>query len=117
VLLAFDGSPKAQEALFMTAYLSVFWEFIVTIVTVEEPGIAPETLDRAVAYLKKYAVDTRPIRAAGRPADAILEAAGQVEANLIVTGGYHSRLLRGSAIGHTVDTLLKKAAVPLLICR
>ncbi len=117
VLLAFDGSPKAKEALFLTAYLSVFWEFSVTVVTVEEAGMPPETLQNAVQYLEKYNVDTRPVQASARPVEAILEAAGQAQANLIVTGGYHSRRLLPSAIGHTLDTLLGRVEVPLLICR
>lgn len=51
-LLSYDGSPKADEALFVTAYLASRWPIALTVVTVETEYTAPAALDKARVYLE-----------------------------------------------------------------
>ena len=47
-LLAYDGSPKAQEAAFVSTYLAVQWDITLVVVTVSEGArTTAKTLDRA----------------------------------------------------------------------
>ena len=39
-LLAYDGSPKSKEALFVAAYLGETWQTRLTLITVNDPGRA-----------------------------------------------------------------------------
>ena len=50
-LLAYDGSNKSKEALFIAAYMSARWKWPLHIITVDD-GSAD--LDVEVAYAKKY---------------------------------------------------------------
>jgi hypothetical protein len=47
VLLAYDGSPRADEALFLATYLADRWGTILTVITVAEKGHVP----RGTGYL------------------------------------------------------------------
>jgi len=51
--LAYDGSPKSEEALFVATYLSVRWDVPLVVVTVIETGrTTSEPLARAQGYLE-----------------------------------------------------------------
>jgi len=43
-LLAYDGSPKSKEALFVAAYLGERWQTRLTLITVNDPGRADGTV-------------------------------------------------------------------------
>ncbi|NIU60737.1 MAG: hypothetical protein GWN66_02915, partial [Pseudomonas stutzeri] len=54
-MLAYDGSPKADEALFVATYLSCRWDITLVVVTVIETGrTTTETLARAREYLETH---------------------------------------------------------------
>jgi len=57
VLLAYDGSSKAQEGLFVATYLAGRWGIPLVVVTVEDNGIrAPEILKDAKDYLQSHKI-------------------------------------------------------------
>jgi nucleotide-binding universal stress UspA family protein len=117
-VLAYDGSLKAQEALFMAAYLAGFWGISLSVVTVVERGRAtPETLSAARQYLEAHGVQAEYVQASGSPADAVLQTAESQGSNLLITGSYGSSPLKEMIIGSTVDHLLRRADQPVLICR
>jgi nucleotide-binding universal stress UspA family protein len=117
-VLAYDGSLKAQEALFMAAYLAGFWGISLSVVTVIEQGRATsETLSAAQQYLEAHGVQAEYVQASGAPADAVMQTAERQGSNLLITGSYGSSPLKEMIIGSTVDHLLRRAAQPMLICR
>jgi nucleotide-binding universal stress UspA family protein len=118
VLLAYDGSPKANEALYVSTYLSAQWEVPLVVVSVGEPGRAVSlALTRAWTYLGKHGVHAMYVGRQGRVGDVILEVAQEHSSSLIVMGGYGFSPVIQIVLGSAVDQVLRTLRRPVLICR
>jgi nucleotide-binding universal stress UspA family protein len=117
-LLAFDGSPKANEALFVAAYLAGKWEIPLMVVTVvDDPEISSNALDSARRYLEARQVQATYLAAYGNVAESILETAAEQGHDLLLMGGYGHGPFLDAVLGNTVDKILRVASLPVLICR
>lgn len=117
-LLPFDGSPKAEEALFAATYLALNWKLALTVVTVVEAQNTTEaTLEHARSYLEGHGVQAAYRIEQGAAADAILATAAASNSDLIVIGGYGFNPLLEIVLGSTVDKVLRASRLPVLICR
>ena len=117
-LLAYDGSPKAEEALFVATYLAGAWDIALAVVTVVETGrTTSEPLERAREYLESHDVQATFVKESGPVAEAILRTAETQESNLIVMGGYGFSPVLEVVLGSAVDQVLREAGRPMLICR
>ena len=117
-LLAYDGSPKAKEALFVATYLTARWELELTVVAVdEEERTAADILEHARLYLIARGVSATYVTGEGSVAAAIRRAAEDHQCDVIVMGGYGFRPLLEVVLGSTVDQVLRWRRWPVLICR
>jgi nucleotide-binding universal stress UspA family protein len=117
-LLAFDGSVKAREALYIAAYLSEKWGIPLEVVSVEDSSrTTQETLSQAKTYLENHNVQARYFLESGHPAEAILRVHQREGCDWIVMGGYGLNPLLEFVLGSTVDQVLRESNVPTLICR
>lgn len=117
-LLAYDGSPKANEALFVAAYLAGKWQIPLTVVTVlEEDHITADTLARAQQYLESRHVAADFTQAEGVIAQAIINTAERHESDFIIMGGYGFNPVMEVVLGSEVDEILRAKRWPVLICR
>lgn len=117
-LLAYDDSPKAQEALFVATYLAGRWHIPLVVITVTEGRrVTQEALERAGRYLEQRRVPALTLQERGPEAPAILAAAEAHDADLILMGGYGSGPMVEAVLGSTVDQVLRQSRRPLLICR
>jgi len=115
--LAYDGTPKADEALFVATYLAGRWQIPLTVVTVlEGDHVPPETLARAEEYLAAHGVQAKVVQEEGPVASAILITAEEQQADLIVMGGYGRSPMLEVVLGSAVDEVLRSARRPVLIC-
>jgi nucleotide-binding universal stress UspA family protein len=121
-LLAYDGSPKAREALFLAAYIAQKWELSLSVVTIARQGrVTPEaqaaTLAGAQEFLASYGVLAEIISASGPIATSILLTAETSHCDLIIMGGYGRGPLLTAFIDDVVDQVLRRANRPVLLCR
>ena len=117
-LLAYDGSPKAEEALFVATYLSARWRIPLAVVTVMETRRATaRTLTRARNYLERHGVEATFVKEKGPVAEVILQVAEEQTSDLIIMGGYGYRPVLEVVLGSAVDQLLRTSCRPMLICR
>jgi nucleotide-binding universal stress UspA family protein len=117
-LLAYDGTPKAQEALFLATYLAGRWHIPLTVVTVSEKNEATlEIITQAYNYLADHGVAATYIIESGPVAENILKTAATHRSNLIIMGGYGLTPMLEVVLGSSVDQVLRQACQPLLICR
>jgi nucleotide-binding universal stress UspA family protein len=117
-LLAYDGSPKANEALFVATYLSGRWDIELFMMTVMESGRATQdTLTQAQDYLENHGVQATLIKGSGAIAEAILVAGKERGTDLIVMGGYGFSPIKELALGSTVGSILRSSSQSVLICR
>ena len=118
LLLAYDGSPKAEEALFVVTYISGQWNIPPVVVTVTESGrTAPETGARAQEYLEARGVESTLLERQGPVATEIMVTAEEYECDLVVMGGYGFQPVLEVVLGSAVDEVLRTSRRPVLICR
>lgn len=116
-LLAFDGSPKSKEALFVATYLAEQWKTELTIFT----GLADESSDSSIQefaqnYLEFNEIEARFITQRYSP-EAFKMIAEEINADLIIMGGYSGSILKEMTIGSSVNYMLRESQLPILICR
>ena len=118
-LLAYNGAPKAEEALYVAAYLAAKWKIQLCVLIIEEEKLDVKKLKyRAQQYLRNHSADaTIKIHKPGERAKIIMDMAQQNECDFILMGGYKAKPLVEVVLGSVVDEVLRKTTVPLLICR
>jgi nucleotide-binding universal stress UspA family protein len=117
-LLAYDGSPESEEALFVAAYLGQRWGLPLAVVTVEESRRADEgTLHRAVTYLNEHGVQAKGMLRRGEVTKTILVAAQECGCDWLVMGGSGYSPFGTLFTRSTVQRVLREAPFPVLICR
>lgn len=116
-LLAFDGSPKSKEALFVAAYIAERWGTRLTVMTLTGTGNASTSAqDNARAYLDLHEIEAEYVLTSGS-SDAFLGVSHERDISLILMGGYSGNALKEVVIGSLVNHLLRKFEYPILICR
>lgn len=117
-LLAYDGSPKAEEGLYLAAYMASRWRIKLTVASVTESGnVADLALGPAGRYLDRHAINYQMVAAEGEVADQILRIGQERGADFVICGGYGRAGLAEVVLGSTVDELLRSAQVPVLVCQ
>jgi nucleotide-binding universal stress UspA family protein len=118
-LLAYDGSSKAQEALYVATYLAAQWQVPLDVVTVISNGhVTPSTLEQAREYLEEHGVSATYLEESGAPVSkTILRVAQERENDLLIVGGYGYSPVLGIVLGTVVDEVLRNSGQPMLICR
>jgi len=117
-LLAYDGSPKSDEALFVATYLASRWPISLTVLTVETEYTSAADLNNARQYLEQRGVQAADYVLRQKPiGDAILETAAERDSTMIIMGGFGFRPVLNLVLGSTVDTILRQTRRPLFICR
>jgi nucleotide-binding universal stress UspA family protein len=117
-LLAYDGSLKAQEALFIATYLAGRWEIPLHVITIGDEDFVQDIQGDARKYLEEHDVEAGYIISASKdPVEVILEQADQIGADMILLGGYSRHPVIEVIKGSDVDNILRLSKIPLLICR
>lgn len=118
VLLAFDGSAKAREALFICAYLAGAWGSRLTVLTVEDGHLTgADAVQFAHQYLEFHEVEATFVSQAGQAAEVIAELAAAEGADIVAMGGYGRVPLLEVVVGSVVNRILPLVRRPVLICR
>jgi len=116
-LLAFDGSRKSKEALFVAAYLAEQWGTDLAVVSLSNGDkISPSVQNHARAYLELHEIDAEYVMLKGSM-DEVLELIKERNIDLILMGGYSGTAWKEVIIGSMVNFLLRNADCPILICR
>jgi len=117
-LLAYDGSPKSEEALFLAAYLTTFWELSLMVMTVTETSHMQkpsETFVHAKEYLDQYGVPASLLETDHEPGDSILQATEEQSSDVIILGGYCDHI-KGDLWCELLDQILTDSQQAILIC-
>jgi nucleotide-binding universal stress UspA family protein len=118
VLLAYDGSVKAREALFIFKHLLSCWEMEGVILTIESASTDRSMLEAAQQYAQEAGGSpVKTIFTAGVPEEVILGEMSQQSADLLLLGGFGHQPLVKAFLGSTVGRVLRMAWFPVLICR
>lgn len=117
-MIAYDGSPKAQEALFIATYMASAWSLPLTVLSVDEgDGEAARWLERARGYLEGRGVSASYALAVGGVVESVLSRAEREGVDLLLMGGYGASPMIEAVLGSSVDEILRRSWIPSLICR
>lgn len=122
VLLAYDGSPKAREALFIFRHILYCWEASGTILMAASAHTNREMLADARTYVEDAnegrvnTVRVKTVFEEAGPHEAIMSFASAEGTDLLLMGGYGYRPLVKAFVGSTVDRILRVAWFPIIIC-
>lgn len=118
LLLAFDGSEKSREALFVSVYYARKYHYDLCVLTVmDTEQKARKVLAQAERYLKKHRTEARYLAQTGDPQQLIIQTAKEQGSNMILMGGYGSGPVVEMFVDSTVDRVLRETQVPVLICQ
>ena len=116
-LLAFDGSPKAKEALFVATYLAEQWQTKLTILT----GLGDQEVDSSAQDFARNYLEFNEVEAdfisKKYSAETLKQTAEEIHADLVVMGGYSGWVLKEMTVGSSVNFMLRESQLPILICR
>ncbi len=117
ILLAYDASPRAREALYLATYLTARWKLELTLLMVQEKTrVGGSEMEVAQRYLVSHGVQATYVKRRGKVAPTILEVAEQQDCDLILIGAYSAPPVLEVTLGSTVDEVLRGAHFPVLIC-
>lgn len=116
-LVAYDGSDKGKEALFMAAYLAEQWHSELVVVIAHEKK-TPDfvTIEHAHRYLELHELEADFVIESAKASDLIMETAVSHNCNLIIMGGYGAQPIVEAVLGSTANEVLRRSKVPILIC-
>ncbi len=118
LLLAYDGSPRAREALFVATFFAGKWHTPLFVVSVsDDRPLSNHLLDEASLYLNERDIDATYLTRRGDPGEQILDTAKSTASNLILMGGYGTSPVIEIVLGSTVDHVLRETEIPVLICK
>ena len=118
ILLAYDGSPKGKEALYVASYLARKHGRKISVLAVgddEKKGqsllkYAEEVVGECYGKIQFYQYP-------GRTSDVILRVANELSVDMILMGGYGFPPLLEILFGSTVDGVLQGTPIPVLVCK
>jgi nucleotide-binding universal stress UspA family protein len=119
VLLAYDGSPKSREALYVATYMAGSWSGVslAVLTTHPEAEFVVRNLEDAEAYLTSRGVTADYVELDRTDvANAIVDTAAAQDTSLIVMGGYGYNPVLEVMLGSTVNDVLRIARYATLVC-
>jgi nucleotide-binding universal stress UspA family protein len=116
LLLAYDGSPKGKEALYIAAYLASRYKKQLSVIVVDnDEDRGRRLLSEADVYLGECCLEKIFRQRSGRISIDILQVAEEINADMIIMGGYGLSPLLEIIFGSTVDGVLRGTRVPVIV--
>jgi nucleotide-binding universal stress UspA family protein len=117
-LLAYDGRPKAEEALFLATYLAQRWQISLVVIIVAEKGLDITAISiRARSYLAEHNVNAEILLEEGSAAKIILATAGSHNCDFLIMGGYGAKPIVETILGSTANYILRETVWPIFVCQ
>ncbi|MDM8529121.1 universal stress protein [Anaerolineales bacterium HSG24] len=118
LLLSYDDSRKAKEALFISTYLAKRTNSSLVVLTVAETESShdQDLVEYARTYLSNHEVPAMFVQECGEVVPAILRTIEAHDCHLTLMGGYRQNSVVGSVLDSNVDELLRHTQQPILIC-
>lgn len=119
VLLAYNGSPRSEEALFIATYLAGSWRLGLVVLAVgggnERP--AQEALSAASRYLAERGIQAELELREGPVAETIVATAAEAGCEGIIMGSYSQSPVVELLTGSVLNDVLRMSEIPILIAR
>jgi nucleotide-binding universal stress UspA family protein len=117
-LLAYDGSERAKEALFVATYLAEMWKTELTVFTaLDGARVKPDVQDYVKRYLEIHEVEADYILTEQDSKASLKNTIDERQVDLVLIGTYGRSVIREVVAGGTLDYILRESNIPTFICR
>jgi len=117
-LLAYDGSDRAKEALFVATYLAEMWKTELIVFTAPDgPKLKVDAQDHVRRYLDIHEVEAEYIISDHGAMDYLKKTVDERNVDLVLMGSHSGSMLQRVFIGSALDYMLRESKVPIFICR
>ncbi|MDX1377318.1 MAG: universal stress protein [Anaerolineales bacterium] len=117
-LLAYDGSDRAKEALFVATYLAEIWKTELIVFTAPDgKKITADVQDHVRSYLDIHEVEAEYIISEHGAMEILKQTVDERNVDLVLMGSHGGPVLRQVLIGSVLDYMLRESPVPIFICR
>lgn len=116
ILVAYDGSSHARNALRTAVAFAEIWKTPLRILMVGDEA-AESAVEQMHSYLEAHDVEKEIIEATGDPSEVIVDTANNTNADLIVMGAYGHAKVRELVVGSTTTYVINHASCPVLLAR
>jgi nucleotide-binding universal stress UspA family protein len=118
ILVAYNGKERAQKALDWAGYFQKHGSFeMLSLVVQEEDSASVRAWEKDIEFeFKQNKIENfQLITQRGQAADRIAETAVKSGSDLVIMGGYRHKALLEWLEGSTLDSVLKKMSLPVLV--
>lgn len=121
LLLAYDGSPKAKEAMYIAAYQAIQWNVELYILTTyrdnEQKDQMKKHINEARSYMRFSGTYYKAHLRKGLSGQNILKFVNEKDIDMVIMGSYGSAPLKEVMTGSTIDYVLDSIQIPVMICK
>jgi nucleotide-binding universal stress UspA family protein len=117
-LLAYDGTDRAKEALFVATYIAEIWKTELLVFTaLDGAKLAADAQDHVRKYLDIHEVEAEYIISEhGTIMDTLKQTAEERAVDLVLMGSHGGSTLQQVFSGNALDYMLRESQVPIFIC-
>ena len=117
-VLAYDGSDRSKEALFVATYLAEMWKTeLIVFTAVDGTRVKADTQDYVRRYLDVHEVEADYLLSEGSAPDHLKKTADERGADLLLMGSHGGSLMQQVFVGSALDYILRESGIPVFICR
>lgn len=117
-LLAYDGTDRSKEALFVATYLSEVWKTgLVVFTALDGTKVRADAQDYARRYLELHEVEAEYIVSEHGAMDFLKQTAEERQVDLVFMGSHGGSVLNQVLVGSALDYMLRESRLPIFICR
>ena len=117
-LLAYDGTDRSKEALFVAAYLAEMWKTKLTVFTaLDGKKVTADILDYVHRYLDIHEVEAEYMISEHGAMDYLKQTVEKRNVDLVFMGSHGGSIFQQVFAGSALDYMLRESKVPIFICR
>jgi nucleotide-binding universal stress UspA family protein len=117
-LLAYDGTQRAKEALFVATYLAEIWKTELVVFTAPDgTKVQAGVQDYVRRYLDIHEVEAEYMIGEHEAMEELKETVEQRDVDLLLMGSHSGSALRHLLVGSALDFMLRESEIPIFICR
>jgi nucleotide-binding universal stress UspA family protein len=117
-LLAYDGTDRAKEALFVATYLAEIWNTqLIVFTALDGTKVKADVQDYVRRYLDIHEVKADYLMGEHGTLDYLKRTVEERDVDLVLMGSHGGSTLRHVFIGSALDYMLRESKNPIFICR
>ena len=115
-MLAYDGSDRAKEALFVATYIAEIWKTELLVFTaLDGAKLAADAQEHVRKYLDIHEVEAEYIVSEHGAMDYLKKTVEERNVDLVLMGSHSGSILQQVFIGNALDYMLRESNVPIFI--